>query len=210
MSVDPLDVEREQGIIEMEREFLRKIVSSQARAWVDFAEDASDHTLSRSLRDLIHLCDNEPSDDRICEVASTDAGVGWCRNCGAEAEHVAPDGKGDRCKSCSALAVDGVEVWLFERTGMTRKWEETLNELKAAQQAAVEKGDNLPRDHPACSRLDAARPRGRAAVPMRRRAAPSGYTAGGGRSAVPSPARRRPATRRETHNRGGLGVGDGR
>ena len=60
MSIDPLDAEREQGIIEIEREFLRKIISSQARAWVDFAEDTSDHALIRSLRDLIHLCDNEP------------------------------------------------------------------------------------------------------------------------------------------------------
>ena len=75
--------------------------------------------------------DNEPSDDRICEVATTDAGVGWCRICGAEAEHVEPDGKGYRCKLCSAMAVDGVAVWLFERTGET-KWEEALNKHKAA------------------------------------------------------------------------------
>ena len=50
MSIDPMDAEREEGIIEIEREFLRKIVSSQARVWVDFAEEASDHTLIRSLR----------------------------------------------------------------------------------------------------------------------------------------------------------------
>ena len=141
MSIDPMDAEREEGIIEIEREFLRKIVGSQARVWVDFAEDASDHTLIRSLRDLIHLCDNEPSNDRICEVATTDAGVGWCRTCGAEVEHVEPDGKGYKCQSCSAMAVDGVAVWLFERTGETKKWEEALNKLKAA---IIEKG----RQHP--------------------------------------------------------------
>ena len=50
-------------------------------------------------------------------------------------------GRGYKCQSCSAMAVDGVAVWLFERTGETKKWEEALNKLKAA---IIEKG----RQHP--------------------------------------------------------------
>ena len=57
-----------------------------------------------------------PTDDRLHEVASADAGVGWCRACGVERESVELDARGCACGSCGAPAVDGgVQIWMLDR-----------------------------------------------------------------------------------------------
>ena len=56
-----------------------------------------------------------PTDNRLREVASADVGVGWCRACGVERESVELDARGCTCGSCGAPAVDGVQIWMFDR-----------------------------------------------------------------------------------------------
>ena len=59
-------------------------------------------------------------------VASADAGVGWCRACGVERESVELDARGCTCGSCGATAVDGVQIWMFDRVRQSAPIEPAL------------------------------------------------------------------------------------
>ena len=65
MSIDFEDVEREEAEIEIERIFLRRIISKHAKVWVDFADDTSDRDLVGCLKDLIGLCEESDRDKRV-------------------------------------------------------------------------------------------------------------------------------------------------
>ena len=65
LSIDSEDVEREEAEIEIERIFLRRIISKHAKVWVDFADDTSDRDLVGCLKDLIGLCEESDRDKRV-------------------------------------------------------------------------------------------------------------------------------------------------
>ena len=85
--------------------------------------------------------------NRLREVASADAGVGWCRACGVERESVELDARGCACGSCGAPAVDGgVQIWMLDRVRQSHPAlrEQQLLLIGAALERLQQEIDPLP------------------------------------------------------------------